>query len=65
VTGETSIEVQSGNQSLRTSYSTKTAAHGEADSDIGRDEIPLSMQPYVQSYFDQVRKSSQQPTKKK
>jgi hypothetical protein len=60
VTGETTIEVQSGNQSLRTNYSTKTATHGEADSDVNRDEIPVSLQPYVQSYFEQVRKASQQ-----
>ena len=60
VTGETTIEVESGNQSLRTNYSNKTATHGEADSDVSRDEIPVAMQPYVQSYFEQVRKSSQQ-----
>ena len=59
VTGETTIEVQSGNQSLRTNYSTKTVAHGESDSDVSRDEIPVALQPYVQSYFEQVRKSSQ------
>jgi hypothetical protein len=59
VTGETTVEVQSGNQNLRTNYSTKTAAHGEADSDVSRDEIPVSMQPYVQSYFEQVRKAGQ------
>jgi hypothetical protein len=63
VTGETTIEVQSGNQTLRTSYSSKTATHGEADSDVSRDEIPVSLQPYVQSYFDQVRKAGQ-PAKK-
>jgi hypothetical protein len=51
--------VQSGNQQLRTAYSTKAVAHGEADSDVSRDEIPVAMQPYVQQYFDQVRKSSQ------
>jgi hypothetical protein len=64
VTGETTIEVESGNQSLRTNYSNKAAAHGEADSDVSRDEIPVAMQPYVQSYFEQVRKSAQ-PAKPK
>ena len=59
VTGETTIEVQSGNQQLRTAYSNKTAAHGEADSDVNRDEIPVALQPYVQQYFEQVRKSGQ------
>ncbi len=65
VTGETTIEVQSGNQSLRTAYSTKTATHGEADSDVNRDEIPVALQPYVQQYFEQVRKSGQAAAKPK
>jgi len=55
VTGETTIEVQSGNQQLRTAYSKKSASHNEADSDVSRDEIPVSMQSYVQEYFKQVR----------
>ena len=58
VTGETTIEVQSGSQQLRTAYSTTAAAHGEADSDANRDEIPVSLQPYIQQYFEQVRKSA-------
>jgi len=64
VTGETSIEVQSGNQQLKTAYSKNAAAHGEADSDVSRDEIPVSLQPYVQQYFEQVRKSGQTPAAK-
>ncbi|HVW85472.1 MAG TPA: hypothetical protein VHB50_12365 [Bryobacteraceae bacterium] len=58
VTGETTIEVQSGNQQLRTAYSSNAASHGEADSDVSRDEIPVSLQSYVQQYFEQVRKSA-------
>jgi hypothetical protein len=58
VTGETTIEVQSGSQQLRTAYSTKSAAHGEADSDVTRDEIPVGRQAYVQQYFEQVRKTA-------
>jgi len=61
VTGETTIEVQSGNQQLRTAYSNKTAAHGEADSDVSRDEIPVGLQSYVQQYFEQVRKTAPAP----
>jgi hypothetical protein len=57
VTGETTIEVQSGNQQLKTAYTKSGATHGEADSDVSRDEIPVSMQPYVQQYFEQVRKA--------
>jgi hypothetical protein len=57
VSGETSVEVQSGNQKLRTAYSDTTAAHGETDGDVTRDEIPLALQAYVQQYFAEVRKT--------
>ena len=57
VSGETTIEVQSGNQKLTTAYSRKASAHGEADGDVSRDEIPVTLQPYVREYFEQVRKT--------
>jgi len=57
VTGETSVEVQSGNQKLRTAYSDTAATHGETDGDVTRDEIPLALQAYVQQYFAEVRKT--------
>jgi hypothetical protein len=57
VTGETTIEVQSGNQQLRTAYSRTAASHGEADSELSRDEIPVALQPYIQQYFEQIRKA--------
>ena len=65
VTGETTIEVQSGSQQLRTAYSNTAASHGEADSDVNRDEIPVSLQPYIQQYFEQVRKSAPPVSKPK
>ncbi len=58
VTGETTIEVQSGNQQLRTDYSKKAASHAESDGDVSRDEIPVALQPYVKQYFEQVRKAA-------
>jgi len=58
VTGETTVEVQSGNQQLRTAYSKTAATHAETDGDVSRDEIPVSLQPYVQQYFAEVRKSA-------
>jgi len=61
VTGETMVEVQSGNQQLRTAYSEKSAIHGDANSDLNRDEIPPALQTYVANYFEQVRKSSSKP----
>jgi hypothetical protein len=57
VSGETTVEVQSGNQKLHTDYSTTSAAHAETDGDVTRDEIPLALQSYVQQYFQEVRKS--------
>jgi hypothetical protein len=63
VSGETSVEVQSGNQKLHTDYSNTSAAHVETDGDVTRDEIPLALQAYVQQYFAEVRK--QKTTTKK
>ncbi len=59
VTGESMIDVQSGNQKLpQTAYKVgcKAATHGEGIGEVSRDEIPLSVQAYVQEYFQQVRK---------
>jgi hypothetical protein len=58
VSGETTVEVQSGNQPLRTSYSKTNAAHAETDGDVTRDEIPVALQAYVQQYFTEVRKAA-------
>jgi hypothetical protein len=63
VSGETSIEVESGTQKLHTAYSNTTAAHVETDGDVTRDEIPLALQAYVQQYFAEVRKT--EPSKQK
>jgi hypothetical protein len=65
LTGETTIEVQSGNQSLRTDYTNKSATHSQTDSDVSRDEIPAGLQSYVQQYFEQVRKPAAAPAKAK
>jgi hypothetical protein len=56
VSGETTIELQSGDQNLTTAYSNTKAAHGETDGDVTRDQIPLALQAYVQQYFQEVRK---------
>jgi len=56
VTGESMIEVQSGNQKLQTAYKDSAATHAEGAGEVSRDEIPLSVQAYVQEYFQQVRK---------
>jgi hypothetical protein len=56
VTGESMIEVQSGNQHVQTAYKDQSATHGEGAGEVGRDQIPLSVQAYVQQYFEEVRK---------
>ncbi len=56
ISGEVTMEVQSNNQQLATPYSRRSATHGEAAADIGRDEVPMALQSYVQQYFEQVRK---------
>lgn len=56
VTGESMIEVQSGNQHVQTAYKEQSATHGEGAGEVGRDQIPLSVQSYVQEYFQEVRK---------
>jgi hypothetical protein len=56
VTGDSMIEVQSGDQKLQTAYKEKAASHGEGTGEVSRDQIPLSVQAYVKEYFQQVRK---------
>jgi hypothetical protein len=58
VTGEMTVEPQSGPQQLRTGYTRSTAKHGESAGDISRDEVPVALQNYVQQYFEQVRKQA-------
>lgn len=57
VTGEMTVEVPSGKQQLKTLYSQKKALHADAGSDVNRDEIPLIYQPYIQRYYEELRKS--------
>lgn len=58
VSGEVTMEVQSTTQTLQTPYSRRNAAHTEAGGEISRDEVPVSLQPYVQQYFEHVRKQA-------
>jgi hypothetical protein len=56
VSGEVTVEVQNSSQQLATPYSKRTATHGETTAEINRDEVPVALQPYVQQYFEQVRR---------
>ncbi len=58
ITGEMTIEVPSGKQQLKTAYSDRQAAHTGASGEVNRDEIPLAYQPYIQRYFEEVRKAA-------
>ena len=58
VSGETTIEKQSGDQNLTTAWSSTAASHGETDGDVTRDRISIALQSYVRQYFEEVRKSA-------
>lgn len=64
ITGEATVEVQTTSQQLRTPYAQRSTEHTQGGAQISRDEIPVSLQPYVQQYFEQVRKQSAVPAKK-
>ena len=56
ITGEATVEVQSTTQQLHTPYAQRTAQHTEGGAEINRDEVSVALQPYVEQYFEQVRK---------
>jgi hypothetical protein len=60
VSGEITVEVRSGKQVLRTSYSDGKATHGDRGGEIHRDEVPLAYQQYVQQYFAELRKQTKE-----
>jgi len=65
ITGEATVEVQNTSQQLRTPYAPRGAQHAQNGAEISRDEVPVAMQPYVQQYFEQVRKLATPPPAKK
>lgn len=58
ISGEATVEVQTTNQQLHTKYEQKGTQHTQGGAEINRDEVPVALQPYVQQYFEQVRKQS-------
>jgi len=58
ITGEATVEVQNTSQQLRTRYEQKGTQHTQGGAEISRDEVPVALQPYVQQYFEQVRKQA-------
>jgi hypothetical protein len=61
ISGEATVEVQTTNQQLHTKYEQKGTQHTQGGAEISRDEVPVALQPYVQQYFEQVRKQSATP----
>ena len=58
VSGDMMIEVGSSKQTLKTPWAQRQASHGEAGGEIHRDEVPLMYQPFVQQYFEEIRKTA-------
>ncbi len=56
LTGEVTVEVKNANQALKTQYTRQGVRTPSSGGEVRRDEIPLEYQPYVQKYFEQVRK---------
>lgn len=62
VQGEVMVEVTSSkNPLLKTPYADQTAPRGDLGSELGRDEVPLHLQDYVQRYYEQIRRIPPQP----
>ena len=58
ITGEATVEVQSTSQQLKTQYVQHGSQHSQAGAEIDRDVVPVSLQGYVQQYFEQLRKQA-------
>ncbi len=61
LTGEATIEVKNTSQTLKTAYAPGASQHAQSGGEINRDEIPVSMEPFVQEYFKQARKPEPAP----
>jgi hypothetical protein len=58
VSGQVMVEVGNTKQGLKTQWTQQNAGHGEAGREIHRDEIPLMYQPFIERYFEEVRKTA-------
>jgi hypothetical protein len=56
VTGQATVEVQSTAQQLHTAYTARDAQHVESSAEIGRDEVPVTLETYVEQYFAAIHK---------
>jgi hypothetical protein len=61
-TGEVMVEVSSSKaQQLRTGYSQRVGQHADTGGEIHRDGIPQSYQPFIQRYFEEIRRTPPAP----
>ena len=56
VSGQMMIEVGQTKQTLKTPWADRQAAHNDSGGEIHRDEVPLVFQPFVERYFEEIRK---------
>lgn len=64
VSGEVMVEVGSNKQQLKTPWAQQQANHTGVGGEIHRDEIPLTEQPFVEKYFEEIRKTAPPVAKK-
>jgi hypothetical protein len=57
VTGQVQVEVGSTKQQIKTAFTDRQAVHAESGGEIHRDEVPLMFQPFVERYFEEIRKA--------
>ena len=55
--GEVMVEVGQTKQQLKTQWTSKDARHADAGGEIHRNEVPLVYQPFVERYFEELRKT--------
>jgi len=55
VTGDTSMEVVSGEQTLQTRYQSRQAKHAGVEDTGERDEVPIELQSYVRRYLQAAK----------
>jgi len=65
VSGTVMVEVGSTKQQLKTAIEQRQATHGEAGSEIHRDEVPVIYEQFVRQYFEQIRKIPAKPSSAK
>jgi hypothetical protein len=62
VQGEVMVEVvNSKNQQLKTPWADRMGPRGDSGGELGRDEVPLHLQDYVQRYYEQIRRMQPPP----